>query len=107
MYMCCATQLKDFRVSILENMRDSVSNITNAMTTLKIDYENADNTALAELFSDQDVSTIVEIEDFTEEMANAAKSIWADPGKQKAYERRNEFHLVDSCKYFLDDLDRI
>jgi GTPase SAR1 family protein len=100
-------ELKDFRVSILENIRDSVSNITNAMTSLSIEYENADNAKLAEHFSDQDVSTIVEIEDFSQEMADAAKSIWADAGVQKAYQRRNEFHLVDSCKYFLDSLDRI
>lgn len=102
-----AEELKDFRVSILENIRDSVSNLTNAMETLGLKYEVEDNKPLAELFSDQDVSTIVEIEDFTPEMAEAAKKLWADSGIQSAYTRRNEFHLVDSCKYFLDDLDRI
>lgn len=100
-------ELKDFRVSILENIRDSISNISNAMSTLEIAYENEENAKLAELFSDQDVSTIVEIEDFTPEMAEAASKLWADAGIQAAYARRNEFHLVDSCGYFLEDLARI
>jgi len=100
-------ELKDFRVSILENIRDSMSNITNAMETLGIKYADEDHQKLAELFSDQDVSTIVEIEDFTEDMATAATKLWADAGVQTAYGRRNEYHLVDSCKYFLDDLPRI
>lgn len=100
-------ELKDFRVSILENIRDSMSNITNAMETLGIEYGDSANGELAELFSDQDVSTIVEIEDFSPEMAAAAKKLWADTGIRAAYERRNEFHLVDSCQYFLSDLDRI
>lgn len=100
-------ELMEYRVSILENIRESVCNLTGAMGDLGIAYENKDNEKEAELFSEQEVSAIVELEDFTPEMATAAKSIWADAGIQKAYEHRTEFHLIDSCAYFLNDLDRI
>lgn len=100
-------ELKDMGVSILENVRDSLCNMTNAMETLGIEFDNPDNAELAKLFNDEDASTIVEPEDFTPEMIAAAKAIWADSGIRKAYKRRNEYHLVDSCRYYLDDLDRI
>lgn len=33
--------------------------------------------------------------------------LWSDKGIQATYERRNEFQLVDSVQYFLDNLERI
>ena len=41
------------------------------------------------------------------EVINSLKYLWSTPSIQKAYERRNEFQLIDSASYFLDDLDRI
>ncbi len=35
------------------------------------------------------------------------KSLWVDPGVQAAFDRRNEFQLADSVKYFLDEIERI
>lgn len=100
-------ELKDMGVSILENIRDSLCNMTNAMDTLGIEYENKETAELARLFNDEDASTIVEQEDFSQEMIAASKVIWADKGIQQVYTRRNEYHLVDSCRYYLDDLNRI
>ena len=42
-----------------------------------------------------------------EEVINSLKYLWSTTSIQKAYERRNEFQLIDSASYFLDDLDRI
>uniref|UniRef100_A0A1I7RMW3 G-protein alpha subunit n=1 Tax=Bursaphelenchus xylophilus TaxID=6326 RepID=A0A1I7RMW3_BURXY len=37
----------------------------------------------------------------------AIKRLWAEETIQKAYERRNEYHVIDCAKYFLDDIDRL
>jgi len=100
-------ELKDMGVSILENIRDSLCNMTNAMDTLGIEYQNSETAELAKLFNDEDASTIVEQEDFSQEMISASQKIWQDKGIQQVYMRRNEYHLVDSCQFYLDDLNRI
>ena len=41
------------------------------------------------------------------EVIQALQHLWSTPSIQKAYERRNEFQLIDSASYFLDDLDRV
>uniref|UniRef100_A0A1I7XLX7 Guanine nucleotide-binding protein alpha-1 subunit n=1 Tax=Heterorhabditis bacteriophora TaxID=37862 RepID=A0A1I7XLX7_HETBA len=41
------------------------------------------------------------------EMYRAIKTLWADKGIEVAYQRRDEFYLHDSAKYFFDSLDRI
>ena len=40
-------------------------------------------------------------------VVQALKYLWSTPSIQQAYERRNEFQLIDSASYFLDDLDRV
>ncbi|KAG7505725.1 guanine nucleotide-binding protein subunit alpha-13 [Solea senegalensis] len=35
------------------------------------------------------------------------RALWADQGIQNAYDRRREFQLGESVKYFLDDLERL
>ncbi|KAK5851101.1 hypothetical protein PBY51_001920 [Eleginops maclovinus] len=37
----------------------------------------------------------------------AIKALWADSGIQYAYDRRREFQLGESVKYFLDNLDKL
>ncbi|RTG87733.1 guanine nucleotide-binding protein G(q) subunit alpha [Schistosoma bovis] len=37
----------------------------------------------------------------------AIKSLWDDPGIKECYDRRREYQLTDSAKYYLDNLDRI
>ncbi|KAJ3427181.1 guanine nucleotide-binding protein g(o) subunit alpha [Anaeramoeba flamelloides] len=39
--------------------------------------------------------------------AKMINKIWKDPGIQNVYELRNNFHLLDCAKTFLDDIDRI
>ncbi|ORY51670.1 guanine nucleotide binding protein, alpha subunit [Rhizoclosmatium globosum] len=41
------------------------------------------------------------------EIVDAIKLIWNDPGIQYCYSRANEFQLIDCCKYFITDIDRI
>ncbi|XP_008562198.1 PREDICTED: guanine nucleotide-binding protein subunit alpha-14-like [Galeopterus variegatus] len=37
----------------------------------------------------------------------AIKQLWQDPGIQACYDRRREYQLSDSAKYYLTDIDRI
>lgn len=47
-------------------------------------------------------------EPFSEGTSRALKTLWADAGVQEAYARNGaEYHLNDSAKYYLDDLERI
>ena len=41
------------------------------------------------------------------EVIQALRYLWSAPSIRKAYERRNEFQLIDSASYFLNDLDRV
>ena len=41
------------------------------------------------------------------EVILALQYLWSTPSIRKAFERRNEFQLIDSASYFLDDLDRV
>lgn len=102
-----ADELREYVCSILENIRDSMCNLTAAMNQFGYEYENPDCKQYALLFKDLEAGVIDEQEDFTPEMKHAAEKLWADAGIQKAYLRQNEFVLVDSAKYYLDDLDRI
>ena len=41
------------------------------------------------------------------DVVQALKYLWSTTTIQKAYERRNEFQLIDSASYFMNDLDRV
>uniref|UniRef100_A0A914VDT9 Cholesterol 7-desaturase n=1 Tax=Plectus sambesii TaxID=2011161 RepID=A0A914VDT9_9BILA len=44
---------------------------------------------------------------FTPDLSQALKDLWADKGVQKVFQRRSEFQISDSAKFFLDSIDRI
>ncbi|KPP75247.1 guanine nucleotide-binding protein G(q) subunit alpha-like [Scleropages formosus] len=44
---------------------------------------------------------------FENPYVDAIKSLWNDPGIQECYDRRREYQLSDSTKYYLNALDRI
>ncbi|XP_033613639.1 guanine nucleotide-binding protein subunit alpha-14 isoform X3 [Fukomys damarensis] len=41
------------------------------------------------------------------DQVEAIKQLWQDPGIQECYDRRREYQLSDSAKYYLTDIDRI
>jgi len=41
------------------------------------------------------------------EMVNDIKTLWADPGIQKAFAESAKFQLIDSAQYYFDSLDRL
>ncbi len=44
---------------------------------------------------------------FSPDLFESLKGLWKDKAVIKAYDRRSEFQVGDSAKYFFDDLDRI
>ena len=45
--------------------------------------------------------------ELNQEIAKDVKSIWEDPGIQRAFEESHRYQLPDSTKYFMDNLDRL
>uniref|UniRef100_A0AC34GCD5 Uncharacterized protein n=1 Tax=Panagrolaimus sp. ES5 TaxID=591445 RepID=A0AC34GCD5_9BILA len=44
---------------------------------------------------------------FEEPYVTYVKDLWDDPGIQEAYDRRREYQLTDSAKYYLSDVKRL
>uniref|UniRef100_A0AC34FPF4 Uncharacterized protein n=1 Tax=Panagrolaimus sp. ES5 TaxID=591445 RepID=A0AC34FPF4_9BILA len=77
------------------------------MSYYKIAFTNTDRQHDARIVLDC-LKAGEQSEPFTPELAVALKRLWSDPAiSQKLYERRLEFHMHESTKYFLDNLDRI
>ncbi|RMC19248.1 hypothetical protein DUI87_03854 [Hirundo rustica rustica] len=50
---------------------------------------------------------VEKVSSFENPYVDAIRSLWNDPGIQECYDRRREYQLSDSTKYYLNDLDRI
>merc|ERR1719312_240962 len=78
-----------------------------AMDLLKIQYEDEHSRNLqekADLVRSMDYETVTT---FEEPYVSAIKDLWEDSGIQECYDRRREYQLTDSAKYYLTDIDRI
>ncbi|XP_065140610.1 guanine nucleotide-binding protein subunit alpha-14-like [Paramisgurnus dabryanus] len=89
---------------VFQNVFTAIQNLIQAMENLKIPFADAKNTVYAAMLKRATASAM---ESINSEYAEAIKSMWRDFGLQKCYERRREFQLSDSAKYYLDDIDRI
>ncbi|KAI8487474.1 Guanine nucleotide-binding protein subunit alpha-11 [Branchiostoma belcheri] len=89
---------------VYQNIFMAMHSMIRAMDTLKIAYKNKENeerAALIRSIEPESVST------FEKEYVEAIQSLWEDAGIQECYDRRREYQLTDSAKYYLSDLDRI
>ncbi|KAJ3107528.1 guanine nucleotide-binding protein subunit alpha [Phlyctochytrium planicorne] len=50
--------------------------------------------------------SIGEGESVPDNLISAIQTIWQDPGVQHCYSRSNEFQLMDSCEYYMNDVAR-
>lgn len=75
-----------------------------AMQKLKINYAQSENEQNATKFLDYNYSSEMAL---NAETAKIIKEIWRDSGVQECYSRRKEFHLADSAKYYLEEIDRL
>ncbi|XP_003382789.1 PREDICTED: guanine nucleotide-binding protein G(q) subunit alpha-like [Amphimedon queenslandica] len=95
---------KQFVTLIYRNMYTSLQALTTAMESLKIPYTDPQSQSYAESISTVNPETVSEIPDDHKE---AFKCLWSDDGIQQCYQRRREFQLSDSTKYYLDDAERL
>lgn len=93
---------------VYHNVIVAIQAIVRAMEALNIKYANAENAnnadLIAELYVDYNCSTYHAL---SAELVQAIKQLWYDSGVQKCYNRRNEYQLSDSAKYYFDSIDRL
>jgi len=104
---------QDFKSNIHHNIFTAVRLLSYAMTKLEIEYEKDSCQEFGKKFLHhhnhiQHFLASEKIrEDINLQFAINVKKFWKDRGVQKCYKRRNEFHLLDSASYFLNDVERI
>ncbi|XP_017838767.1 G protein alpha q subunit isoform X1 [Drosophila busckii] len=89
---------------VFQNIFMAMQSMIKAMDMLKISYGVGEHIELGDLVMSIDYETVTTFED---PYLNAIKTLWSDAGIQECYDRRREYQLTDSAKYYLMDLDRV
>ncbi|CAB1318069.1 unnamed protein product [Coregonus sp. 'balchen'] len=95
---------RGFTKLVYQNIFTALQTMIHAMETLQIPYKCEGNQGHANIVIEVDVEKITM---FTNPYIDAIKSLWNDPGIQECYDRKREYQLSDSAKYYLNSLDRI
>ncbi|XP_007524874.1 guanine nucleotide-binding protein subunit alpha-11 [Erinaceus europaeus] len=95
---------RGFARLVHHNVLTAAQALVRAMDALRIPYEDSRSQAHALLIREVDVEKVAALEP---RHVSAIKALWADPGVQECYDRRREYQLSDSAKYYLTDVDRI
>ncbi|XP_062844587.1 guanine nucleotide-binding protein G(q) subunit alpha-like [Trichomycterus rosablanca] len=94
---------KGFTRLVFQNIFVAVQAMIEAMDVLRIAFTDDKNASYAAMIMNTSSETV----SMEERYAEAIKSMWSDHSMQHCYERRREYQLSDSAKYYLDDMDRI
>ncbi|XP_018312961.1 guanine nucleotide-binding protein G(q) subunit alpha isoform X4 [Mycetomoellerius zeteki] len=89
---------------VYQNIFMAMQSMIRAMDLLKIQYGDSLNIEKAELVRSVDFETVTT---FESPYVGAIKDLWADAGIQECYDRRREYQLTDSAKYYLMEIDRV
>ncbi|KAF7645909.1 hypothetical protein LDENG_00196210, partial [Lucifuga dentata] len=89
---------------VFQNIYTSMQCMIRAMDALNIAYADSQNQSHASAVLEVEAD---KVEDLNQNLAAGIQSLWNDAGIQECYERRNEYQLSDSTKYYLSALDRI
>lgn len=89
---------------VYQNIFMAMTTMIRAMENLSIPYGNSRNEEYAKMVKEVDYETVTT---FEKHFIDYIDSLWADTGIQECYERRREYQLTDSAKYYLDALDRV
>uniref|UniRef100_A0A3Q0S7C7 Guanine nucleotide-binding protein subunit alpha n=1 Tax=Amphilophus citrinellus TaxID=61819 RepID=A0A3Q0S7C7_AMPCI len=95
---------KGFTRVVFQNIVTAIQALISAMQTLQIDYVDDQNISYAEKLLKVEPTYVSTLESW---QVDAIKRVWNDHGVQRCFERRREFQISDSAKYYLTDLDRI
>lgn len=89
---------------VYQNIFMAMQSMIRAMDMLHISYGDSPNIEKAELVRSVDYETVTT---FESPYVEAIRDLWKDNGIQECYDRRREYQLTDSAKYYLEALDRI
>jgi guanine nucleotide-binding protein G(s) subunit alpha len=86
---------------IKKNVRDAILTVTGAMSTLNppVTLENSSNKAKVDYIQDKASHNDY---DYPPIFYEYTEILWKDKGVQSAFERSNEYQLIDCAQYFLD-----
>ncbi|XP_049616103.1 guanine nucleotide-binding protein subunit alpha-13 isoform X1 [Syngnathus scovelli] len=106
------TAREDFRATIYSNVIKGIRVLVDAREKLHIPWGNPSNQQLGDKLMAFDTRSAKMVRGLLEtsvflQYLPAIKALWADTGIQNAYDRRREFQLGESVKYFLDNLDKL
>ncbi|CAH8445790.1 unnamed protein product [Schistosoma turkestanicum] len=93
-----------FKNLIYQNIFLAMHTMCDALSSLSIELKNPENQENMKLIREVDIEDSIAL---THERIEAILQLWADPGMKECYERRREFQLSDSSKYYLNNFDRI
>jgi len=89
-----------YTIAIHQNIYGAVRSLVQACQRLQISIAES---AIAKKFEEGALLGARITPAFADDIAK----LWRDPGVQQAYGRRNEFQLIDSTAYWLDDVRRV
>nr|AAR25618.1 G-protein alpha 13b [Danio rerio] len=103
---------EEFRGTIYSNVMKGVRVLVDAREKLHIPWGNPSNQTHADIMMAFDTRSTMVSQGMLEtklflQYLPSIRALWADIGIQHAYDRRREFQLGESVKYFLDNLDKL
>ncbi|CAG5898516.1 guanine nucleotide-binding protein subunit alpha-13b [Menidia menidia] len=104
---------EEFRATIFSNVIKGIRVLVDAREKLHIPWGDPSNQPHGDIMMAFDTRAVmthghgmVELTIFQRYLPSI-RALWADHGIQNAYDRRREFQLGESVKYFLDNLEKI
>ncbi|XP_063077782.1 guanine nucleotide-binding protein subunit alpha-13a [Engraulis encrasicolus] len=103
---------EEFRATIYSNVIKGVRVLVDAREKLHIPWGDEDNQVHGETMMGFDTRSSMMLHGMVETKVflhylPSIRALWHDSGIQNAYDRRREFQLGESVKYFLDNLDKL
>ncbi|NWQ58811.1 GNA13 protein, partial [Neopipo cinnamomea] len=103
---------EEFRATIYSNVIKGVRVLVDAREKLHIPWGDPANQSNGDKVMAFDTRAVTAVQGMVEtsvflDYLPAIRALWADSGIQHAYDRRREFQLGESVKYFLDNLDKL
>ncbi|KAM9858360.1 guanine nucleotide-binding protein subunit alpha-14-like [Aulostomus maculatus] len=89
---------------VYQNIYASMQAMVRAMDALSISFSDPQNQSHASSVLEVEVD---KVEVLDQNHVVGISSLWKDTGIQECYDRRREYQLSDSTKYYLSELDRI
>ncbi|XP_059414386.1 guanine nucleotide-binding protein subunit alpha-13-like [Carassius carassius] len=103
---------EEFRGTIYSNVMKGVRVLVDAREKLHIPWGDPSNQSHGNVMMAFDTRSAMVSQGMMEtkvflQYLPSIRALWADTGIQNAYDRRREFQLGESVKYFLDNLDKL